>query len=138
MGIDLDFVGKLVVDYVRDVVDIDATGRYVVPGFIDAHVHIESSKLTVDGFAEVVVPVIDYAEPYAALESDARGTYRFVDRDGDLVAIRSDFTPMVARSLAPEIVQDFTDDTESALEKAFDSFADQFETSEGGSITAGL
>jgi adenine deaminase len=35
---------------------VDATGRWVVPGYIDAHVHIESSKLTVDGFAEVVVP----------------------------------------------------------------------------------
>ncbi len=34
----------------------DASGRWVVPGYIDAHVHIESSKLTVGGFAEVVVP----------------------------------------------------------------------------------
>ena len=25
---------------------IDARGQYLVPGFIDAHVHIESSKLT--------------------------------------------------------------------------------------------
>jgi F-type H+/Na+-transporting ATPase subunit alpha len=33
--------------------------------------------------------------------------------------------------------RDFTDDTESSLEKAFDKFADQFETSEGGSIKAG-
>ena len=28
-------------------------GRYLVPGFIDAHVHIESSKLMVDEFARV-------------------------------------------------------------------------------------
>jgi F-type H+-transporting ATPase subunit alpha len=33
--------------------------------------------------------------------------------------------------------RDFSDDTASALEKAFDTFADQFETSEGGSIKAG-
>jgi F-type H+-transporting ATPase subunit alpha len=32
---------------------------------------------------------------------------------------------------------DFTDDTASALDAAFDSFTDQFETSEGGSIKAG-
>jgi adenine deaminase len=38
----------------REVVDV--TGSWLVPGFIDAHVHIESSKLTVPGFAEVVVP----------------------------------------------------------------------------------
>lgn len=35
---------------------VDVTGRFVVPGFIDAHVHVESSKLTVAGFAEAVVP----------------------------------------------------------------------------------
>ena len=29
----------------------DANGRYVVPGFIDAHMHVESSKLTVAEFA---------------------------------------------------------------------------------------
>jgi F-type H+-transporting ATPase subunit alpha len=33
--------------------------------------------------------------------------------------------------------RDFTDDTASALDDAFSSFADQFETSEGGSIKAG-
>src|SRR5919112_1390474 len=33
--------------------------------------------------------------------------------------------------------RDFSDDTAASLEKAFDSFADQFETSEGGSIKAG-
>jgi len=32
---------------------------------------------------------------------------------------------------------DFTDDTNSELEKAYDEFLDQFETSEGGSIHAG-
>jgi adenine deaminase len=35
---------------------MDATGRFLVPGFIDAHVHIESSKLTVDQFARAVLP----------------------------------------------------------------------------------
>ncbi len=31
-------------------------GAYLVPGFIDAHMHIESSKLTVDEFARAVLP----------------------------------------------------------------------------------
>jgi adenine deaminase len=35
---------------------IDATGRFVVPGFVDAHMHIESSKLTPAEFARTVVP----------------------------------------------------------------------------------
>jgi len=36
---------------------VDATGRYVVPGFLDAHVHVESSKLLVDEFARLVLPL---------------------------------------------------------------------------------
>jgi adenine deaminase len=35
---------------------LDAAGRYVVPGFIDAHMHLESSKLLVDEFARLVLP----------------------------------------------------------------------------------
>ena len=34
---------------------LDAAGAYLVPGFIDAHMHIESSKLTVDEFARAVL-----------------------------------------------------------------------------------
>ena len=36
---------------------VDAAGRYVVPGFIDAHLHIESSKLMVDEFARLILPL---------------------------------------------------------------------------------
>ncbi len=35
---------------------LQADGRYVVPGLIDAHVHIESSMLMVDEFARLVLP----------------------------------------------------------------------------------
>jgi adenine deaminase len=34
---------------------LDVGGAYLVPGFIDAHMHIESSKLTVDEFARAVL-----------------------------------------------------------------------------------
>jgi adenine deaminase len=34
----------------------DAAGGYLVPGFIDAHVHLESAKLTPAQFARAVVP----------------------------------------------------------------------------------
>src|SRR5712691_1454177 len=37
--------------------ELDASGRYVVPGFIDAHMHLESSKLLVDEFARLVLPL---------------------------------------------------------------------------------
>lgn len=35
---------------------IDAEGKYVVPGFLDAHVHVESSMLNLTGFAKTVLP----------------------------------------------------------------------------------
>ncbi len=35
---------------------VDLAGRYVAPGFIDAHMHLESSKLMVDAFSEAVLP----------------------------------------------------------------------------------
>jgi adenine deaminase len=34
---------------------IDVSGAFLVPGFIDAHMHLESSKLTVDEFARAVL-----------------------------------------------------------------------------------
>ena len=66
------------------------------------------------GFAEVVLPIIDFAEPYAEVlerhveRSLAKQSYRFTDRDGELVSIRSDFTPTVARALAPTLASDDT------------------------------
>jgi len=36
---------------------LEAGGRYVVPGFIDAHMHLESPKLMVDEFARLVLPL---------------------------------------------------------------------------------
>jgi len=35
---------------------IDCTGRFVAPGFVDMHVHFESSMLTPGGYAEAVCP----------------------------------------------------------------------------------
>jgi adenine deaminase len=43
-----DYAGKDVVH---------AAGKYVVPGFVDAHMHLESSKLLVDEFARLVLPM---------------------------------------------------------------------------------
>jgi len=35
---------------------VDACGKYILPGLLDAHVHIESSMLTVTQFARAVLP----------------------------------------------------------------------------------
>jgi|SRR5689334_7104677 len=59
-------------------------------------------------FAEVTLPIIDYVEPYAPLvdRDSSRQSYSFIDREGDLVAIRSDFTPMLARALAAALTDE--------------------------------
>ncbi len=36
---------------------VDASGRYVVPGFVDAHMHRESTKLLVDEAARLLLPL---------------------------------------------------------------------------------
>ncbi|MBM3678961.1 MAG: adenine deaminase [Actinobacteria bacterium] len=36
---------------------IDAAGRYVAPGLIDAHMHVESVKLTLDELARLILPL---------------------------------------------------------------------------------
>lgn len=45
---------KAGLDNVKEVIDAD--GAYIVPGLIDAHVHIESSMLTPRNFAAAVIP----------------------------------------------------------------------------------
>jgi ATP phosphoribosyltransferase regulatory subunit HisZ len=59
--------------------------------------------LEASDFAEVVLPIIDFAEPYAGITGREKESYRFTDREGELVTVRSDFTPMVARALAPAL-----------------------------------
>ena len=64
-----------------------------------------SALLEERGFAEVLLPILDYFEPYRPLlqERLLKQLYRFVDRDGQLLALRGDFTPMLARLLAPHL-----------------------------------
>ncbi|HEX2504747.1 MAG TPA: adenine deaminase [Gaiellaceae bacterium] len=37
--------------------EVDAAGRYVVPGLVDAHVHLETTKLLPSEFARLVLPL---------------------------------------------------------------------------------
>ncbi len=61
-------------------------------------------------FEEVILPVVDYLDPYEAMLTNTASSwvardelYRFVDRDGEVLALRADFTPMLARLLAPRL-----------------------------------
>lgn len=63
------------------------------------------SRLEDAGYAEAILPILDYLEPYESLLTPAsRGElYRFIDRDGEQLALRADFTPLLARLLAPRL-----------------------------------
>lgn len=63
-------------------------------------------RLIAGGFSEVILPVVDYLEPYEAMLASTVSRdelYRFVGRDGEVLALRADFTPMLARLIAPRL-----------------------------------
>lgn len=66
---------------------------------------IESSlveRFERQGFGEIILPFVDYFDAYRSSSNrPSRESYRFTDREGELLFIRSDFTPMVARAIAP-------------------------------------
>src|SRR5215210_4110195 len=67
---------------------VDASGRFVVPGFVDAHMHLETTKLLVDEFARLVLPlgtttvVVDPHEIANVLGTD--GVHWLLDACGGL------------------------------------------------------
>lgn len=67
---------------------VDARGHHVVPGFVDAHMHVESSMLMVDEFVRAVLPhgttavVSDPHEIANVLGSD--GVHWLLDASADL------------------------------------------------------
>ena len=66
----------------------DLNGKYVVPGFIDAHVHIESSMLTPSQFARAVLPrgtTCIFADPHEiANVLGVKGVKLFLDEAKNL------------------------------------------------------
>lgn len=64
-----------------------------------------AAQLEEAGYAEVILPIVDYLEPYEPFltAKSRRELYRLVDRDGETLALRADFTPMLARLLATRL-----------------------------------
>lgn len=60
------------------------------------------------GYHEAIVPSADYLAPYLPHLSarEERELYRFIDRHGDSLALRADFTIALARHLAPRLAAD--------------------------------
>ena len=79
---------------------VDAGGRFLVPGFIDAHVHIESSKLTPAEFARAVVP-----HGTTAVVTDPHEVANVLGREGvDWMLEASEELPLDVFVMAPSCV----------------------------------
>lgn len=63
------------------------------------------STLVAAGYREAIVPTADYWAPYAPHVGarEERELYRFVDRHGETLALRTDFTIALARHLGPRL-----------------------------------
>lgn len=56
-------------------------------------------------YQEIVLPVFDYHQLFAlGMGSNAERTYRFLDADGALLALRPDLTSLIARTVATRFV----------------------------------
>lgn len=82
--------------------------RVLLPDDVRRRRRVESdivAALEAHRFDEIVLPILDFVDPYAGAADRElqRQSYRFVDRAGEMIAVRSDFTPMVARALAPSL-----------------------------------
>jgi adenine deaminase len=79
---------------------VDAGGRWLVPGFIDAHVHIESSKLTPAEFARAVVP-----HGTTAVVTDPHEVANVLGREGvEWMLAASEGLPLDVFVMAPSCV----------------------------------
>jgi ATP phosphoribosyltransferase regulatory subunit len=67
--------------------------------------------LTASGYREIITPAIEYSEVFLLAGRTRHGrnsldekVYRFIDRDGNLLALRADFTAQIARIAASRFV----------------------------------
>jgi len=71
-----------------ETITIDAKGRYLAPGFIDSHVHIESTMITPSQFARAVLPhgtTTAFVDPHEmANVLGLRGVKLFLDESREL------------------------------------------------------
>ncbi len=89
--VDVAISGNLIVGLGKDYqgeCEFDACGAYLLPGFIEGHCHIESTMLTPEGFAELVLPhgtTTIFADPHEiANTSSFEGLRYMYDASRDL------------------------------------------------------
>lgn len=79
---------------------IDAKGQYIAPGFMDGHMHVESSMVTVSEFSRVTMP-----HGTTAIFMDPHEICNVFGRDGVRAMIEdADHTPLKVVTTAPSCV----------------------------------
>ncbi|MFH0778283.1 MAG: adenine deaminase [Candidatus Eisenbacteria bacterium] len=100
----------------REIVDVH--GQYVCPGFIDGHVHIESSMVSVPEFARVVVPL-----GTTTAVADPHEIANVMGSEGILFTLKaSKYNPLNVFVMLPSCVPSTDLETAGAELKAVDLF----------------
>jgi adenine deaminase len=97
---------------------VDVTGKYVCPGLIDGHVHIESSMVAVPQFAAVVVPL-----GTTTVVVDPHEIANVMGSEGILFTLKaSKYNPLNVFIMLPSCVPSTDLETAGAELKALDLF----------------
>jgi len=98
--------------------DIDVKGKYICPGLIDGHVHIESSMVSVPEFARVVVPL-----GTTSVVVDPHEIANVLGSEGILFMLKSSkYNPLNVFVMLPSCVPSTDLETAGAELKALDLF----------------
>lgn len=71
---------------------IDADGQYIAPGFIDGHMHIESSLVTIGEYSRVVIPhgtTTIFADPHEIGNVHGKDGVKAMIRDAELTPLKA-------------------------------------------------
>ncbi|MCC6450774.1 MAG: adenine deaminase [Candidatus Aureabacteria bacterium] len=100
----------------RGAKEYDVAGRFVAPGFIDAHIHLESAMVTVPEFARVVVPM-----GTTSVVSDPHEIANVMGLEGINYMIRSSkYNPLNVFVMVPSCVPSSPLETPGAVLRATD------------------
>lgn len=102
----------------KGVEEIDCTCKYLAPGFIDGHIHLESSMVTVSEFARAVVP-----RGTTAVVADPHEIANVLGAEGILYMLKSSkYNPLSTYITLPSCVPATQLETAGAELKAIDLY----------------
>lgn len=99
------FLGRVRAEEERDLGWSEPSGRFYLPGQCEERtrvVHAVTGSFEDQGYEEIVLPTLIYAgaESVPGMSMPVEKAYRFLDKQGSLLMLRPDMTPVVARYVA--------------------------------------